>query len=534
MHPRFPLLLSCSFLVLLSAAQAAKPIDVGSRRELFVDGELVDQLLGKAELRLHRPTPREVVIVHDAPWEGNATAYHSIFKDGDLYRMYYRAWNLKGVSGKLSTGTLSLCYAESDDGIHWRKPELGLHDFQGSKANNIVISRKMAELYQTTVGSPAVFKDANPNAPPDAKYKTFLICRSPLGMQPFKSADGIHWSPMSDVPTITDGGFDSQNPVSWDPVHGEYRAYWRYYTKGTTTGKIWKPDGLRAVRTATSKDLLHWENQADLSYVDSPPAQLYGDGVAPYYRAPHLWIGFPVLYVDRSGGHAVSTDDSDVAGPERIAQWPVSLRALPDPQIRIAKAALSDRFGSVLTEGLLMASRDGVTFKRWNEAFLRPGIERTGTWNYGHQFIAWHLVETASQLEGAPNELSLYATEGYWAAAEAVSLRRYTLRLDGFVSVQAPMRGGELVTKPITFSGKTLSLNFASSAAGSLRVELQDSAGKPLPAFTLEDCDELFGDTIDRTVSWKGKTDVSSLIGQTVRIRFVLQDADLFAFQFRE
>ncbi len=112
--------------------------------------------------------------------------------------------------------------------------------------------------------------------------------------------------------------------------------------------------------------------------------------------------------------------------------------------------------------------------------FCRPGIEREGTWNYGQQYIAWHLVETKSALEGAPNELSLYATESYWTGTSS-ALRRYTLRLDGFVSVHAPMNGGELVTKPITFTGSQLALNFASSAAGGVRVEIQDAAGKPFP-----------------------------------------------------
>ena len=180
-----------------------------------------------------------------------------------------------------------------------------------------------------------------------------------------------------------------------------------------------------------------------------------------------------------------------------------------------------------------MASRDGVRFKRWNEGFLRPGIERKGTWNYGHQFIGWHAIETKGTLEGAPNELSLYAVENYWTD-DFDLLRRYTLRLDGFVSAQAPMSGGELVTKPITFSGKTLRLNFATSVAGSLRVELQDEQGKPLPGFSLEDCEELFGDTLDRTVRWKTKADLSALVDQPVRVRFVLKDADLYSFQFRD
>ncbi|RLT04463.1 MAG: hypothetical protein DWI21_14290, partial [Planctomycetota bacterium] len=125
------------------------------------------------------------------------------------------------------------------------------------------------------------------------------------------------------------------------------------------------------------------------------------------------------------------------------------------------------------------------------------------------------------------------ATEGSWRD-QGKSLRRYTLRLDGFVSINAPMSGGELVTKPIRFSGKTLSLNFASSAAGDIRVEIQDAAGKPLPGYTLDDCDEIFGDTIQRRVTWKTNADLSALAGQTVRLRFVLRDTDLFSFQFTE
>ena len=517
----------------VSAADDVIPI--GTRRELFVDDVLVDHLVGDARLRLRQPTPREVVLIHDAPWEGNASAYHSVFKDGDRYRMYYRAWRLTTDSGRIQTSANSLCYAESADGLNWVKPELGLHEFQGSRANNIVISAEMAAAQQATIGGPAVFRDENPDAAPEARYKTFLISRSPLGMQPYQSADGIHFSPMTKGPTITNGAFDSQNLAFWDPVRGEYRAYWRYFTEGVTNDKTWNPQGLRAIRTATSRDLLTWENEADLAYVDSPPEQLYENGVTSYHRAPHLLIGFPVRYIDRAGtpstteSKARETDETD-----RALDWPASLRALPDFQKRKSRAAASERYGTAVTEGLFMASRDGVTFKRWNEAFLRPGIERPGTWNYGQQFIAWHPVETPSQLPGAPNELSFYATEGYWTAETGTSLRRYSLRLDGFVSVSAPMKGGELVTKPITFTGQTLSLNFATSAAGSLRVELQGERGNPLPGFTLDECDELFGDTLDRTVTWQNRGDVSPLAGQAVRLRFALRDADLYSFQFQK
>src|ERR1035437_3020455 len=70
--------------------QASNVTDIGTRRELFVDEFLVERLSGKAELRLHHPELRDVAIVHDEPWEGNTCGYHSVFTDGNLFRMYYR------------------------------------------------------------------------------------------------------------------------------------------------------------------------------------------------------------------------------------------------------------------------------------------------------------------------------------------------------------------------------------------------------------------------------------------------------------
>jgi len=511
--------------------------DIGSRRELFVDDILVERLGGKAELRLQTPVPREVVIVHDAPWEGPGSGYHSIFKDGDLYRMYYSAWQLDSfaeASIKKNKPPLFCAYAESDDGIHWRKPQLGLHEFNGSKANNIVMVSGVVGKVDADAGHPAVFKDENPAAAPDARYKAILRSAHPPGLLAFKSPDGLHWSPMGDAPVITDGAFDSQNLAFWDRELGAYRAYWRYFTKGNVASPY---VGVRGIRTATSKDFLHWENQADLKYVDSPSEQLYTNQIKPYYRAPHLLIGFPARYIERGHdldrrGPAVPAR-SPAADAERISQWPHSLRSLPEFEHRAMRATASERYGTAITEGLLMASRDGVTFKRWNEGFLPPGIERAGTWNYGHQYIGWHVVETKSALEGAPNELSLYAVESYWTDNSS-ELRRYTLRLDGFVSVRAPMSGGELVTKPVRFQGPKLYLNFATSAAGSVRVEIQDEKGQPFPGFALADCPPVFGDTVERPVSWQNGTDVSSLAGRAVRLRFVLQDADLYAYQFKD
>ena len=218
------------------AAEASRAIDIGSRRELFVDDFLVERLGGTATLQLHHPEPKEVALLHDEPWEGSGSGYHSVFQDGDCFRMYYKSWQLTVTPDKLNTGEhpLYCCYAESDDGIHWRKPSLGLHDFQGSKENNIVMVGGTGGLVNVDPGHPAVFKDDNPAAPSSARYKAIVRSSGPHGLLALQSPDGIHWSLMSDAPVITDGAFDSQNLAFWDAARGEYRAYWRIFTGGTT------------------------------------------------------------------------------------------------------------------------------------------------------------------------------------------------------------------------------------------------------------------------------------------------------------
>jgi hypothetical protein len=179
-----------------------------------------------------------------------------------------------------------------------------------------------------------------------------------------------------------------------------------------------------------------------------------------------------------------------------------------------------------------MTSRDGRTFRRWDEAFLRPGPERKDNWLYGDGYQNLGLLETAAEDPTAAAELSLYVIEDNWK--RPTRLRRYTLRVDGFVALHGRRKPGEVVSKSLVFRGKKLSLNFATSAAGSLRAEIQDATGRPLPGFTLADCDELFGDTPDRAVTWKEKSDVGSLAGRPVRLRLVLCEADLFSLRFGE
>ncbi len=494
---------------------AAEPIDIGSRLELLVDDFLIDSMEGGARLELHHPVRREIVMKTDAPWEGNASAYQSVFQDGDVYRMYYHGVHYRHsgpTAQTLEDHPWVFCYAESDDGIHWRRPELGLFEFGGSKANNIILTREMLEEIGGDPAHTAAFFDANPACPPDAKYKIMIVGSKPRGLYALKSADGIRFSLVSKEPLLTSGAFDSQNLAFWDPSLGAYRAYWRIFSAGVTNTDQWKPSGYRAIRTATSKDFLHWSDPADLTYVDSPEEHLYTNAIQPYYRAPHILVGFPMRYTER--------------------EWGEPLFNLPGLDERMIRAKSHPRYGAAITDGLFMSSRDGRLFRRWQEAFLRPGPREKDSWVYGDNFIFWGMVETKSTLEDAPDEISLYATEGYWEGP-STTIRRLTLRVDGFVSASAPMSGGEIVTKPIRFEGGNLAVNFETSGAGSLQVEIQDAEGNPLDGYTLADCPPIFGDRLAKIVRWKkAGGDVRPLVDKPIRLRFVLNDADLYSFRF--
>jgi hypothetical protein len=488
-----------------AALHAADPINIGSRLELMIDDHLIDKMTGGARLVLHKPTRREVAIKYDQPWEGNASGYPTVFQDGDIYRMYYRGHRylvddkpLRQAQGEV------VCYAESRDGIKWVKPKLGLFDWpptrnnSGKKSNNI-IWRGGPETHNF-----APFKDTNPNCRENERYKAIGGTVSSKGLLTFKSADGIHWSKMSKRPVVTKGAFDSHNTCFWDPERKRYAMYVRYFSKG-------KFSGLRSIGVSYSKDFVTWSKPVGLAYPGSPPQQMYTNQVAPYFRAPHILMGFPTRYVARAlNEHGKRLD-------------PVGLRS------RLTKAY--KRVGTDLTDGVFMTSRNGRSFRRWDEAFLRPGPQAAGHWIYGDNYQTYGLWKTKSSIPGTPNEISMHFSEHAWLDKDHQA-RRYTMRIDGFVSVRAPFKGGEFITKPLRFSGRRLTINYATSAAGSVRIEIQDADGKPLSGFSLSDCPEHYGDTIRQVITWKAGSNVDQLAKKTVRLRFVLKDADLYSLQF--
>ena len=511
----------------LNSENRTLPRKVGTQLQLFLDDWLVESM-DQAVRVLHRPQPAEVAIELDRPWEGPTLYDPSVIKDGDRYRMWYRAG---GPERPFLWG-----YAESPDGVTWVKPELNIIEFRGSTRNNLVWP-----IPGVTCSTLAIFKDENPAARASERYKSIATGRptpdDPPEIYGLVSHDGIHWKMVREShllrPPADDAALDSHNLCLWDAARQQYVIYARgWYRRGTVpanseriTKELYQvtvrlPSGdvkavprIRDIRRFTSRDFINWSEPEYIQYEVDPTEHLYKNSAIPYYRRPDLILMFPKRFL-----------------PERVfdPDWPRLYQESPSPNAPDCSCVTTPGITWIygcggLSDILFSFSRDGLHFRRFREAFIRPGRDR----------LNWHgrAIETGPSLvPTGDGQMSLYYIERY--GTPLVRVRRAILREDGFVSLQADYAGGTVTTRPFNFSGSRLELNYSTSAAGSLRVEVQDAAGNPLPGYRLDDCRPIFGDELARTVAWKKGSDVTSLAGQSVKLKFEIKDGDLFSMQF--
>jgi hypothetical protein len=296
---------------------------------------------------------------------------------------------------------------------------------------------------------------------------------------------------MREEPIITGGAFDSQNNVFWSDHEQGYVCFYRTFR-----------NGVRWITRTTSKDFLHWSAPEDMTFGNAPHEHLYTNQTEPYFRAPHIYIGLAARF------------------------WP-ERQALSDEQVRAINLDSPENYAGLksgCSDSVLLTSRGGSRFDRlFLESLDRPGPDLRN-WTARSNYPARGIVQTG------PTEMSMFVQRHY--GQPTASIERMTFRLDGLASVHAPYQGGQLVTKPLLFSGNQLLVNLATSAAGSLRVEIQDAAGKPISGFSLAEAREIVGDQTDRAVVWSSGADVRRLRGTPVRLRFALRDADLYAIRF--
>ncbi|MBE6704999.1 MAG: hypothetical protein E7583_07025 [Ruminococcaceae bacterium] len=484
-------------------------LNIGKERECFFDEYLIDTMRTTAESVVHTPIRRETVMLHDAPWEGCGCDYHNFFYDKEYgkYRMYYLGWKtdeMGNISGKILP-----CYAESTNGLVWEKCRLGIADFEGSSDNNILLDQSVDNFM--------VFKDENPDCKNGEEYKCVLQAvdkredgSSRQYLKCMFSSDGIHFT---DGYEISDcGTFDSLNVAFWDGYVKKYRCYFRGFHKpGQTNAELsgafdWRVD-VRDIRYIESKDFITWSKPVILNFGSSEDIPLYTNVCQNYYRAPQYIIGFPTRYIERKG-------------------WSKSFEELCGKEKRKTRMETEPRFGLSVTDCVFIVSRNGHTFKKHDEAFMRPGAEFPENWVYGSCYPARGIIETPSDIPGAENELSIFAFDNHWMGeGYSAKLYRYTLRLDGFVSRHAGAAEKMVVTKPFCYDGKDMFANISTSARGYIFFTLKSADGE-----VIESC-EMFGDSTDKKIGFDDGA-VEKLSGKEVVLEMRMLDADIYAIRF--
>ncbi len=490
-------------------------IDIGSRKQLFIDDRFIESQSG-IELSMNLPVQHpEPVLVADKPWEDlGIGAYNSVWREGDdgHFRMWYDACMMAGLPAE---GARRLAYAESEDGIHWEKPELGLITFRGSRQNNIVAPHHEQQSMQGAT----VLRDER--APAAERYKLWTKYRptdaemaggAESGLWAMHSDDGIQWQVYPDQPNPPDTMCDTQNMLFWDDRLELYVGYTR--VKETQleeeAAKVGITGRYRSIGRITSPDFESWSPleitfEADAEDLAIPvPSQrndprpnidIYTSCAMKYAHAEDAYLMFPSMFYHWGDNEYPATMDTQLA-----------------------------------------TSRDGIDWQRQGErrSFLQLGFDGSGT--SAMVFANPWLVPVGDELwlyySGTARFHADMPESEERALGRKGGIFRASLRRDGFVSADAGYGGGELRTPLITFSGDRLELNCDGGAGGWLQVELQEADGGPVEGFSLADADTVRGNGLGKTVTWKGHSYVGELAGRPLRMRVVMRAMKLYAFQF--
>ena len=478
-------LLSIVIVTALAVTVRAQPIDVSGHRQLFLDDGAIESIHNLKRV-VNQPAKYEgnpILRGASRPWQTfRVQLYGTAMYDAEagLFKLWYLAGaRFPGrepvtVDGLLRVPNFqSVGYATSKDGLNFDMPELGLVEFNGSKANNLCrIARECVE------GIAVVHAPHDPD--PNRRYKAFYWehfvrqGNAPVthvnGMSVSFSADGLSWTNHPDNPVIKIGS-DTGQQALWDPKLARYVAYGRFGAGG------------RRVARSESEDFIHWSPPRLVFAADGRDkkgTEIYGMGIGLYEG---LYLGMPWMY------HAGSTHKIDVQ---------------------------------------LAVSRDGVKWHRVGDRqiFIPNGPEES--WDAGLIFTACnpavlvgdtiYIYYSACQHDHNYSLPLDQRTQAWWESA-STSIGVATLRRDGFVSLDADDDDGWVLTKPFVMPDGALHLN-VDATGGEARVVIAGKASKPIK-----------GDQLDATVQFDGGNDVK-LAGQTVQLRIHLRNAKLYSFWF--
>ncbi|AQQ70988.1 hypothetical protein SMSP2_01352 [Limihaloglobus sulfuriphilus] len=470
-------------------------IDIGFQTQLFVDDFVIDQrqnVVRKAQQASRMDDP---VMVGEYPWEESGgdkriLLYGTVLYDSlvEQYRMWYMG--RIGESTSVEIPELNLpgenihydltSYAVSRDGIHWDRPNLGLVHFAGDPENNIMLDFHGA----------SVFLDPE-ESDPQKRYKAIGFMRRFHDIRVCYSPDGIHWSePKQASDRYNEGAFNAC-----------YVPWLDYYVAGSIEPSTdpdhqyidceGDPQGKRvavALRTG-GKDLTNW---VDKTYInpdaqDDPDTQFYG--MTPFVYGDNCLI-FGFLHV------------FDVIDPQAC-------------------------FHDGPIEAQLVYSRDGLVWHRLEDRQPVISLGPNGSYDGGM------IMMTANGAFLQNDELIAYYTGTQYehGLQGEITAGRATWSRDRLVALEAESGSGTVVTKPFILEGETLKVN-VDATGGSFYVEVLDENSVPVSGFAAADANVYNNvDELNLVPQWGSISDLSTLVGQAIRLKFYLTDAKLFAFK---
>jgi len=463
-------------------AQASEVIDVGDRKQLFIDDRFIET---SENVELNMNPAQKLGLIQDEkgePWSEIGHIGYALEDQGKI---------------KLYVGAGGVNVFESDDGIRFRNTGVSI---PGSFVTPFI----------------------DPHDTPERRYKiTWTQFSNPFnhetdGVYAGYSPDGVNFTSVGRVlPYFVD------NPclIYWDDRIDRYVIYTRAFEGDSENqrriGRI-ETDNILEPWPYHETDSDEWRFSPDHVPVvlqaddeDDPHSDIYYNGAFLYTWAEDVYLMFTSQF------RHFSPDRNPYIRPRQPDGW--------------------EDYG--LLEVQVASSRDGIHWNRvsrepyfplgladeWDRwyAVMGPGIVRRGNYLYQYYYSS-----------GRTHDSVIVRSEYDDSAKQMGGIGVVRQRLDGFFSADADHHGGWLETPPLRFNGNALRLNIDTGAMGKAHVEIRDASGIPIPGFSMEDCEEIAGNYIDEKVYWNGNSDVSALAVAAVRIRIKLTRAKLYAFQF--
>ena len=533
-------------------------------KQLFLDDAAVERQ-ERLERVMHRPTKYGAVLKPEGQADGIRVQAGSApvwVPEEKVYKLFYMAFPYVAGEGRWIVEEVGQALAVSKNGVNWERPNLGKVAFRGSKDNNrfYVVDPKLR--WNGNRFMETLFTPHDPD--PSRRYKGFL---GAMGRRPVVSADGLNWK-LLDTPQIESS---DTSTLIWDELGERYVAVVKNGTKYGRSAAVsfsndfvtwsrprltfctdqqdqviakkriakrladpdmqnpmfnypepeepWSPEKAgKHVGPIDGEDFNQTGKGKDFK-IPTWRAETYKMGVFPYEG---LYMGVVMFYYPT--GPAIPTWNNTVGFNEFQLVFTRDPRMERDNWKRLGNR---EPFleTSPLSKGLV-----GNFDRQQMGVFNRPLIMGDEIWFYyggmkcrTPHYKMWPNGTVRNQADLTPEEKADFED-----GCSAVCLAK--LRLDGFVSLEAGQKAGELVTRPFTAAGENLLLNVDVRKGGQAGVEVLDEQNQPIDGFRLGDCAALTGNGVSQVVSWQKKGKWSKINGMKVRLRIVLRDAGLYAF----